>query len=216
VRRALVAALDLDQLTKVVTQGVGARAKSLTVLNPRPCRGDTVGDELPAFDPDAARAALDGVSLTVIYPGAGGPTAAGMELVAEMWKAAGVDVKLRGLGATAYQQTLFEGASWDVAWLSVGLSYPNELTAFVTGPPAPAGQNFAAVENADYARLAARALKIPGQASCSVWAAADKALLRDLDVVPVATDAVLGYVSDARLREGIFGTEPTSIRLLAG
>jgi peptide/nickel transport system substrate-binding protein len=218
VRRALVAALDLDQLTKVVTQGVGARATSLTVLNPRPCRGDTVAGSLPGFDVDAARSALGGkrLSLTVIYPGGGGPVAAGMELVAESWKALGVDVKLRGLSATAFQQALFEGASWDVAYLSVGLSYPNELTAFVTGPPSPEGQNFAAVENADYARLAARALSIPGKAACEVWAQADKALLRDLDVVPVATDAVLGYMRHARISEGVFGTEPTSIRLLAG
>jgi peptide/nickel transport system substrate-binding protein len=218
VRRAIVQALDLDQLTKVVTQGVGSRATSLTVLEPRPCRTETAGGALPAHDAEAAKAALGGkpLSLTLIYPGGGGPTAAAMELAAEMLEPAGVKLKLRGLGATAYQEALFEGASWDLAWLSVGIAYPNELSGFVTEPASPAGQNFGAVENADYTRLSAAALKVPGEEGCALWAQADTALLESLDVVPVATDAVLGYVRAARIREGIFGTEPTSIRLLAG
>jgi peptide/nickel transport system substrate-binding protein len=212
-RRALVAALDLDQLTKVVTQGIGSRAASLTVLEPRPCRAETVKGALPAHDPGAG---LGGVNLTLIYPGAGGPTAAAMELMADQLKPLGVKLTLRGLGATAYQKALFDGGSWDLAWLSVGLAYPNEMTAFVTGAPSPAGQNFAAVRNADYARLAGEALKTPGQAGCELWAQADRALIENLDVVPVATDAVLGYARHTRIQEGIFGTEPTSIRLLAG
>ncbi|HEX5620197.1 MAG TPA: ABC transporter substrate-binding protein [Solirubrobacteraceae bacterium] len=214
-RRALVSALDLDQLTKVVTQGIGSRATSLTVLEPRPCRAETARGALPAHDPGAG-AGLDGTNLTLIYPGAGGPIASTMELLADQLEPLGVKVTLRGLGATAYQKALFEGGSWDLAWLSVGLAYPNEMTAFVTGPPSPAGQNFAAVRNADYARLAGEALKTPGAAGCELWAQADRALLENLDVVPVATDAVLGYARRARIREGIFGTEPTSIRLLAG
>jgi hypothetical protein len=40
--------------------------------------------------------------------------------------------------------------------------------------------------------------------------------MTNLDVVPVATDIVLGYTRGARMREGIVGTEPTSIRILAG
>jgi peptide/nickel transport system substrate-binding protein len=214
-RRALVAALDLDALTKVVTQGIGSRATSLTVLEPRPCRTETAKGVLPAHDP-AAGAALDGTKATLIYPGAGGPTAAAMELMADQLEPLGVKLTLRGLGATAYQKALFEGGSWDLAWLSVGLAYPNEMTAFVTGPASPAGQNFAAVRNADYARVAAAALKTPGEAGCELWAQADRALLENLDVVPVATDAVLGYARHARIQEGVFGTEPTSIRLLAG
>jgi peptide/nickel transport system substrate-binding protein len=139
-----------------------------------------------------------------------------MELMADQLEPHGVKLTLRGLGATAYQKALFEGGSWDLAWLSVGLAYPNEMTAFVTGPPSPAGQNFAAVRNAEYTRLAGEALKTPGEAGCELWAQADRALLENLDVVPVATDAVLGYARHARIQEGIFGTEPTSIRLLAG
>jgi peptide/nickel transport system substrate-binding protein len=218
VRRALVQALDLDAVTKVVTQGIGARATSFTVNEPRPCRDDTVSGALPSPDAAAARAALAGkrLKLTLIYPGAGGPTGAGMELIAETLKSAGVDLTLRGLSPSAFQQQLFEGASWDLAWLTVGLSYPNELTGFVTGPPSPAGQNFGATDNPEYARLAAQALTIPGEAGCALWARADKALLESLDVVPVATDAVLGYARNARIREGIYGIEPTSIRLLAG
>jgi len=193
-------------------------------LEPRPkteC-GDCCTDQKASglfgwsHDPDAAKSTLAGKSLTLIYPGAGGPSAAGMELMEEMLAPLGVKLTLRGLGATAYQKALFEGGSWDLAWLSIGIAYPNEMSAFVTGPPSPAGQNFAAVRNADYPRLAGEALKTPGAAGCERWAQADRALLENLDVVPVATDAVLGYARDARIREGIFGTEPTSIRLLAG
>lgn len=217
VRRALVSALDLDEVTKVVTQGVGERARSLTVLEPRPCRADTTAGALPGHDPAAA---LDHgskpLSITLIYPSAGAPTAAAMELIAQTWKQLGVDVKLKGLGGTAFQQTLFGGASWDVAWLSVGIAYPNELSAYVTGAASPQGQNFAAIVNDEYTRLAAQALGTPGSAGCDLWAQADRALMTNLDVVPVATDIVLGYTRGARMREGIVGTEPTSIRILAG
>jgi peptide/nickel transport system substrate-binding protein len=232
VRRALTQALDLDQLATVATQGTGTRAESLTLIAPTPCSGNTVDDTLPTHDVDAAGSALDDagwtlgadgtrtrdgqtLSVTLIYPSGDAGFDAAMELVRQRWTQLGVDVKLMGQGASAYIQTLFQGTSWDVAWLSVGTSFPTEFRQFVTGPPSPKSSNFPAASNDDYDRLSQRALSTTGQAGCDVWAQADRALFVNLDVVPVAATTLAAY-STARYREGLGGPEPTSIRLLEG
>jgi peptide/nickel transport system substrate-binding protein len=231
VREALTKALDLEQLRKVVTEGSGTRPPSLAILPPRPCHNDTTDGTLPEHDLEGAKALLDEAGWTA---GAGGtrakdgkpltvslayisgqtPLGAGMELVSGWWKELGVDVKLKGRDANAYTQVLFAGNDWDAAALSVALPYPNMFTAYATGPASPEGQNFPAIENADYARLAQQALGTPGKPGCDLWAQAEQALFRDVDVVPVAADVVTTYSKSARLAIGQNGTEPTSIKML--
>lgn len=234
VRKALTMALDLDQLTKVVTQGSGVRASATAVLEPRPCRANTVQGALPPHDLAAAKAALDQagwpagpdgkrakggrpLKVTLLYSSeAGEAGAAGMELISQWWRQLGVDVTLRQQPTNATVQQLNEGNVWDVAWLSVALTYPNQLMAFAGGPPSPKGQNFAAVSNPDYDRLATQALRTPGDPGCALWGQADQALFRDVDVVPVSCQRVVTYGNKVRLAIGINGLEPTSLRLLAG
>jgi peptide/nickel transport system substrate-binding protein len=233
VRRALTTALDLDQLTKVLTQGNGVRATSLTVLEPRPCRAETVPGALPGHDLAAARTALDqagwtaggdGVrakggqrlALTLIYPTGETATDAGMELLRQQLRDLGVDVRLKGSSTNAFTETLFQGTGWDAAFLVVSVAYPTSFMPFVTGVPSPEGQNFAAVSNADYTRLATEALRTPGDPGCELWAQAEQALFRDVDVVPVANDRAITFVNKARYSQGLLGHEPTTIRLLAG
>jgi peptide/nickel transport system substrate-binding protein len=132
------------------------------------------------------------------------------------WKELGVDVKLKGMDANAYTQALFGGAGdWDAAMLSVALPYPNQFSLFATGPAAPDGQNFAAIENADYERLAQQALGTNGQEGCDLWAKAEQALFANVDVVPLEAEVVTTFAKSARLRLGQHGTEPTSVRMLA-
>jgi peptide/nickel transport system substrate-binding protein len=59
VRRALVQALNLDQLIKVNTGGTGKAAASLSSMEPKPCAGDTVAGRFPPHDVKAAKALLD-------------------------------------------------------------------------------------------------------------------------------------------------------------
>jgi len=233
VRKALTMALDLDQLTKVVTQDNGSRATSLEVNEPKPCRANIVAGTLPNHDTAGAAAMLDqsgwtagtgGVrtkggqqlSVTLLYPSVGADaTGAGMELISQWWKQLGVDVKLKPQNNNALVQTLFGTGSWDAAWLVIGISYPTEFSQYVTGPAPPQGQNFAGVANADYRRFSAEAIKTPSQAGCGLWAQAEQTLLRNLDVVPVANINGLLFASKARYTIGVFGSEPTSLRLLA-
>lgn len=231
VRKALTMALDLDQLMKVVTQGLGERPTQLSIISPRPCPGDNVTGTLPGHDPDAAKALLeqagwtagtggtrakDGrpLTLTLIYESGDVGTGAGMELAAEAWKQLGVDVKLRGKDANAYVQDLFGGGEWDAAWLDVGLPFPHMFRPFAVGPPSPEGQNFAAIENPDYARLSEQALQTPGAAGCELWGRAEQALFGSADVVPAAAVVTITFARAARLAIGVNGTEPTSIRML--
>jgi peptide/nickel transport system substrate-binding protein len=233
VRKALVMALDLDQLTKVATEGSGRRPPGLAILPPHPCRADSLkGGAVPGHDLEAAKALLDEagwtagsggtrakagrrLQLTLIYPSGGSGIGAAMELVAQWWKQLGADVKLRGQGANAYTQTLFAGNRWDVAWLGVAIPLPSIFTAYATGPLPPGGQNFAAIHNPEYERLAAQALETTGAAGCDLWLKAEQVLFRNVDVVPVAAGVVVTFAKRARIGSGQNGTEPTSIRMLA-
>lgn len=233
VRRALAQAVNVEELAKVTTEGTGVRATHLTVLPPNPCPGNTVQGALPGHDPAAATQLLDEagwtpgadgirarggqrLELTLLYPSLGPSVSAGMELVARQWKELGVDVKLQTQSPNAFAETLFAGAKWDVAWLSYAMGYPSEIVATFTDPPSPKGSNFAAISNPDYTRLSAEALTRPGRAGCELWHQAERALFEDVDLVPVVTNRVTTFVRQAELASGVFGTEPTSIRLFAG
>lgn len=233
VRRALAQAVNIEELAKVTTEGTGVRATHLTVLPPGPCPGNTVQGALPSHDPAAAAQLLDEagwtpgadgirarggrrLELTLLYPSLGPGVSAGMELVARQWKDLGVDVKLETQSPNAFAETLFAGAKWDVAWLSFAMGYPSEIVATLTGPPSPEGSNYAAISNPEYTRLSAEALTRPGKAGCELWHQAERALFENVDLVPVATNRVTMFVRQAEVAEGVFGTEPTSIRLFSG
>lgn len=230
VRKALTTALDLDTLTKVLTDRTGQRATSLTQLEPRPCTADDTSGVLPAFDQGAAAALLDqagwtkgadgtrrkngqALSLTVGYPSGTAETDAAMELVDQEWHDLGVTVRLRGQGSDAFVQTLFGGGHWDVALLSVNIYYPNSFVAYASGAVPPAGQNFAAIHNAEYERLTAQALSTPGSAGCDLWSQAERSLFANLDVVPIATTVGNTYLRGVSYSPSLDGVDPTSIRL---
>jgi len=233
VRKALSMGLDLNQVAQVLTEKNGKAPDDLEPNRPKPCTTPTVPGTLPAHDPTAAQAALtaagwlpgadgvrakDGTKLDIrlLYPGGTPSVDAGMELVASWWKSLGVHVTLTAKSPTAVQQVLFSTGGWDATVLNLGVNNPSQLTAYLSGPIPPDGQNFAAIKNPEYDQLSAQAVGTPGKAGCDLWGKAEKALLQRLDVLPVSISQVYSFGNKARFASGLLGLDPTSLRLLAG
>ena len=234
VRRALAMAIDRPQLIKVLTEGAGTAPTDLEVNQPKPCRVPTVPGSLPDGSRDQAAQALDAagwkagaggvrskggqrLAIKLMYVSGTPSEDAGMELTRDWWKAVGVDVTLKAVSANAVSQTLFtNGGGWDVAVLGIGVSYPSQLVGFFSGPAAPKGQNFGATQNPDYDRLVKAATGQSGSAACTGWAAAEKALLTRVDLLPISVTTAYSFGNKARYRFGVDGIDPTSIRMLAG
>ncbi|WP_370410320.1 ABC transporter substrate-binding protein [Streptomyces fradiae] len=233
VRKALIQAVDLHSLGALGTGGTGQPPTGL-VLRPNPCPGDTVTGHLPAYDPTAAASALhaagwhrgpDGfrvkggkrLTIRMIYGTSGGETmAAAAEYLAEAWKKAGVDVRLRALSDAAYDEVEAVTQDWDVDWVSLGVTLPTQLVGSLSGPFTPDGGNFAHLTNTEYEKLAAAASKLPGTSGCALWARSENALFDSGDLVPVVdkTLTTASHNATFRITTGLF--EPTSIRMTGG
>lgn len=232
VRRALVQALDLDELAKVLTSGSGKRATGLVPPGMGPCDDDNIGDRLPGHDLDAARQALDAagwraggdgtrakagapLAITFFYPTTLGPTMqAGAELVQNVWSELGVDVTLKG-GTDAETGQLAAGQlPWGAAFVPLNVSLPSQAVPFLSGPPAPDGGNFAAIDNADYTAKAAEAGETAGTDGCAAWAAAEQALFEQVDVVPFANASRPAFGKGAEFELSQGSITPASIRMV--
>lgn len=233
VRKALVQSLDLNELRTIASGGNGEAATHLTSLAPDPCRGDSVTGNLPQSDPAAAATALDGagwqagtdgarakdgkpLKLRIAYQTSAGPgVQAGMEYVAQKWKALGVETELVGSADAKYSDSLFKNGDWDMAWVPLGLSLPTQLVGYLSGPgPDAQGSNFAHIANTTYDDLAAAAAKQVGAVGCGQWTNAEAALVKNVDVVPVVQPTQL-VASKGAMLEVIGGVvRPTSIRML--
>lgn len=232
VRMALTKALDLGQLRKVLTSDKGGAATTLAANEPVACTGDSVSKALPAGDVKAAsvlldeagwKAGADGkrakdgkpLSLVFLYQnnnGSAGDAAA--ELAVQQWKAVGVEATARSQDETTLTSTVFGAGDWDVTWVSLNVSNPDQLVPFLSGPAAPAGTNFAAISDADYDKAVAAAMAIPGVAGCADWLTAESGLIAKADIVPFASKSVPTFGKSAEFQTpGLL--IPTSIRMLA-
>ncbi|GAA1303344.1 ABC transporter substrate-binding protein [Pseudonocardia xinjiangensis] len=230
VRRALTQALDLGQLGQVLTSGAGLPSSGFVSTGRSPCSTGEVAANLPAHDLDAARAGLDAagfpagpdglrardggrLSMSVFYPTSVLPgMQAAAELLQQAWAAVGVDVTLRG-GADAETGQLVSGqADWDAAFIPLTVSLPSQLVPFLSGPTPPAGTNFAHIQNPGYTAEVQAAAAIPGVGGCDRWAAAERELLRNVDVVPFAdaTRPMFGRGVTFELSDG--SVAPATIR----
>ncbi|MFE5118348.1 ABC transporter substrate-binding protein [Streptomyces sp. NPDC056669] len=230
-RRALVQALDLTQLGKVLTSGTGTPATGMVTAEPRACTGDTVKGNLPAHDLAAARTALDAagwrvgpsgvrvkdgkrLALTMIYATQLGPTMAPTaELAQQTWKSIGVDVKLKGVDSSGLNQALFTTGAWDVSMAPFGFELPSQAVRFVSGKAPPQGTNFAHVENAGYDSQVRRAAGLVGDESCRAWVAAETSLIKRVDVVPYVHSVVPFFGTGARFEVSAGSITPSSIRM---
>ncbi len=233
VRRALVQALDLAQLGKVLTSGHGKPSTGLIPAGIGPCPGDTVGATLPAHDPGAAKSALDAAGWS---PGAGGVRVkdgrklslaldyrtsgdaaqqAGAELVQQIWGGLGAEVTLKAVADAEIGQSIVGGeGSWDVAIIPMLITLPSTAVPFLSGPGAPAGTNFSGIANAEYLAGVRAAAAQPGTAGCAQWNAAETALYRHVDLVPFVDTNSPVFLQDASLEISELVVRPSSIRML--
>jgi len=233
VRLALTQAVDLAQLQKVLTSGAGTAGTTFAAAAPVACAGTSIAAALPTGGVAKAKATLDAagwkagaggvrskdghrLALTFVYGtalGSAGSSAA--ELAASTWKELGADVTMTGQDDTALLQTVFSSGNWDVTWLALNVSSPDQLVPFLSGASAPAGNNFAHVDNAEYTAGATAATARSGTEGCDGWLKAEAALVRDADVVPFANSTITTFGAKARFTSGDVVVNPTSIRMLA-
>ncbi|GAB1513469.1 ABC transporter substrate-binding protein [Actinophytocola sp. KF-1] len=217
IRTALVRGADLDALTQVVTSGNGKRATGLVPPGMGPCDDDSATDALPAHDPGAAQRVLGAAKpkITLFYPTTIGPTMqAGAELLQKVWGELGAEVTLKG-GTDAEMGQLVAGQlQWDAAIVPLNVSLPSQTVPFVSGPAAPNGTNFAAIDNPDYTAKAKEAAAVVGSDGCGAWTEAEKALFERADVVPFANAnrPVFGKGAEFELTQG--SVDPSSIRMV--
>jgi peptide/nickel transport system substrate-binding protein len=94
------------------------------------------------------------------------------------------------------------------------VTLPSELVPFFSGPSAPNGLNFASITNEAYTSAVTAASATPGAAGCPQWAAAEKALIQQVDVVPFAFSAVPIYGKGAVFELINGSVDPASVRML--
>ncbi len=234
VRQALVSALDLEEVVKVNTGGNGSAASGLVTRTPRFCARDTVSGKLPKQDAAAAGALLDqagwvkgadGVrakggkplTISIHYSPAYSssyekPTA---ELLAQQWTALGAKVEQTSDTRAGFGETQKNG-NFDVYIQGYFLYLPSQLVAFASGrDPSQGGQNFAGIDNKQYAALAAKAVTMTPPEACDYWAQAEQAIIADLDIAPIANRPRPWYLKNAQAESVAFDIPvPTSIRLL--
>ena len=230
VRMALTQAVDLTELQQVLTSDRGGPATTLAVNEPASCPGDSVSGALPPHDPDAAARLLDeagwtgdgvrskdGRPLEIVFLyqnnlGSAGDAAA--ELVVRQWREVGVDATARAQNEGALTGTIFSAGDWDVAWVSLNVNSPDQLVPFLSGPAAPDGTNFSAIDDSDYEAAVEEAMAMPGTEGCDAWLEAEAGLIEDAHIVPFANSMVRTYGAGARF-ETPGQLVPTSIRMTA-
>lgn len=233
VREALTTATNIPQVTKVATAGSGKSSTGLVTLEPKPCPGNTVAGSLPGYDPGRARQILDGagwrtgpggvrsksgrkLAFTFLYPaGQGQSVVAGAELLAKQWQAVGAQVKLRSVTSTQLNQVIFSSGDWDASWTPVTVSLPTELVAFLSGPTPPKGTNFAHLHDDAYTADVTTAAAHTGAAACAKWNAAERALFKNFDVVPMFDSTLPTFLDHAQATIVSGEFQGTSLRLLA-
>lgn len=231
VRMALTQALDIEELANVITTGKGGPATALATVDPRGCTFDSVSDALPAYDVDAANAALDaagwelgadgvrvkdGAPLSIVFlyqNGLGAAGTAAAELAIEAWEQIGVEVEGREQDEPTILDAIFSTGAWDISWVPVSVNSPDQLIGFLSGTTPPEGVNFAGIQNADYETAIAEAMQLPGAEGCPVWQEAESALIEAADMVPFAEGTVYMFGNGAEF-EWTGQIAPTSIRMI--
>lgn len=232
VRLALAKALDFPQLASVQTSGQGKVPTAFAVNAPAACRGNSVAKALPSHDVAQAKAMLDAdgwkvgpggirtkngkqLALRFTYLNeAGAPAEAAAELIAKEWGAIGVKVTPVGEDDTQLTNDLLTTGNWDAGSEPVGVTSPDELVPFLSGPTPPKGSNFAHIDNQAYNAGVADAEKTIGSAGCPTWLSAESHLISSADAIPFAEQIAKAYGSGARF-SFLPDLLPTSIRMLS-
>jgi peptide/nickel transport system substrate-binding protein len=218
VRRALTQAVQLSQLGQVLSSGTGKPATGAIAPALSPCKGNTIGSNLPSYDLSAAKSALAGKNLTLAlyYPtslGAGATAAA--TLLQQTWSQLGVKVTLHGITDAEISSEIVAGtADWNVGIIPVGLTSPTQLVEFASGATPPKGADFAYINNQGYTAAVTKASATPGAAGCPSWNTAETDLYKNVDLVPFVNSAITSYAKGATFQLSQGDIQPSSIRML--
>ena len=222
VRKALIQAVDLGDLTQVLTAGQGTRAGSLVAVEPRACVYDSVTGIIPDFDPSAARATLDGAGWTVgadgkrskggkplnlrlFYGGGDDARNAAAELARTAWSALGANVEVTSADQNKVADVMLSGkdnTQWDIAWIQINTSLPSMFVPFFTGPAPAEGKNFSSISNLAYEAAARKASALIGDAACDAWADAETEITKTVSALPFADSVMNVYFNKAGLSFG--------------
>lgn len=217
VRVALTKALDIEALTQVNTSGEGEVPTRLATLEPEVCQYNSVSENTPSYDPDEAGAMLDAAgwtrdgdelrsrdgeelvldfAWTTRWP----ENAATAEMMTDMWAEIGVGVNHEGGDHGAWTENVFsEGASdhYEVMWIGLNHFVPGALGGYLSGELPPAGNNFAAIDNEEFATALEEAEELSGADACDAWEQAEAALYSSGDMV------LLAMQPDATYSQGV-------------
>ena len=215
VRKALVQALNLNQIGTVATSGRGLKMTQLSLQNFTPCAGNSVSGNVPAYNPSAAKSVLSGAgTIKLLYATDAGPTyPPAAELMQQQLSSAGAKVALEPQSTASLQGTIFGTGDWDVVIIGIGVANPSQFTSLVSGPAPPHGTNFAGIANAGYKQSVARANRRVGTAGCKYWLAAESSLFKAADVAPLQVTTSATYGKGMSFSLGLQGPVPTSLRL---
>lgn len=215
VREAIAKSLDRSAFNKAVTAGSGTLMSSITDATV-PCANK---DESLLAKPDtAAKSVLKGLEIKLVGTNTVA-NGAGNEYVQAALKAAGAEVKLRNADAATWGNDVISNkGDWDITVLP-NLNLTNLLTTpaslFVGAGPADGGRNFPGIDNKDFAKGFGAAMATTDvSAKCAAWGDAQKALLGDFDVAPMAT-VNIHYTTAARIEiaapDGLLAPETVRI-----
>lgn len=233
VRRALVLAINVPQLARIASGGLGMAPVRLSGAAPMVCPTNIMRDARPAFDVAEANALLDrsgwvrgrdgirtkgGRRLSLLLTwdqDLNDPTASAYaaEYAMSQWRAIGVEVRSRGVSGAAVGETLFGTGNYDISWTPIVVSMPNRFLLFASGSPPPAGLNFSHARLAGIDRLIKEANELQGAASCPKWDAIERFYIDDNAVLPVFDGDNAVLTRDARFTLNGLLLRPTSIRL---
>ncbi len=234
VREALVTAINMDEIVKVNTGGNGGAATGLTSVEPKPCPGNTVANQIPGQNVDRAQSLLDQAGWTRgsdgvrnngsrrlsldlhFVPIQSNYNKATAELLAQRWRAVGVDVRLTSNTWISAAKDVFQASNYDVYTTGFGFGLPSQLVPFLSGPHPPQGTNLAGIDNKTYTALATKAAGLTAPAACAYWSQAERALYKEFNPVPLANRPEAWFLSKAEARTAGFQIPviPTSLRVL--
>ncbi|BAH35690.1 ABC transporter substrate-binding protein [Rhodococcus erythropolis] len=222
VRKALVQALNLDDLAEIFTAGRGTRSTTMVSIEPRACIYDSVAGNLPDFDTSAAAATLesagwkvgadgkrskDGTPLRIrmVYETFGDATDAAADVAVNAWNDLGATVELTSGDSNKILDVALSGkdnTAWDVVWEPINVALPSMLVPFLSGPVPAAGMNFASISNPAYDAAVTKASGLTGEDACAAWADAESEIIKANSAVPFADKITTLYFNNAGLAFG--------------
>jgi peptide/nickel transport system substrate-binding protein len=230
VRKGLVASMGRGALTRVFLGGNGRTANKI-LLPDSPCQPVGTKNPIPPFSQSEATKAFaaagytlqggklmkNGQQLTlnvqIIQALYGGPVA---DYLTSVWGAMGIKVNAVVAPGSQVISTITGTTNWDISFSTFSTHYPSYLNSFLQGPPRPAGFNFMYVTNAKYTNFANQALAKPATTdACTLWTAAYRSVLQELDMVPIAYADTSWYGRGVtfRVTSAMFGIFPSSLRV---